>query len=52
MRHFATLKEAKAFKNSKPQYLGYGIYKKIKGHKNRIKKPFVVGTFFEWLNLY
>lgn len=55
MRHFATRKEAKKFiaeKNKQSQYSNVKLFKKLKGHKNRIKKPFVVGSEFEWLNLY
>lgn len=51
MRHFATKKQAMDFLKTKPNHLGLHIFKKLKGHKNRIKKPFVVGTTFQWLNL-
>ena len=50
MRHFQTKKEAKKFIKEKNDS-NLKIFKKKKGHKNRIKKPFVVGSFFEWLNL-
>lgn len=50
MRHFATKKEAIKWRDqNRPQHK---IFKKLKGHKNRVKKPFVVGTELEWLNLY
>ena len=50
MRHFETRKQAKKF-IKESNNLSLKIFKKKKGHKNRIKKPFVVGSFFEWLNL-
>ena len=50
MRHFATKSQAKKWRDTnKPNCK---IFKKLKGHKNRIKKPFVVGSYMEWLNLY
>jgi len=49
MRHFATKKEAVKFRDS--QAPTHKIFKKLKGHKNRVKKPFVVGTEIQWLNL-
>lgn len=54
MRHFETMTKAKKFVGSMhPSERNHiHIYRKLKGHKNRIKKPFVVGTYFEWLNLY
>ena len=53
MRHFATKKEAVKFRDTKhPNDSTIKVFKKIKGHKNRVKKPFVVGSEFEWLNLY
>jgi len=52
MRHFKTKKEAFKFRESiyrnDPTIK---VFKKLKGHRNRIKKPFVVGSEFEWLNL-
>ena len=54
MRHFETRAEAKKFiKDNNP----YGtttikVFKKLKGMKNRFKKPFLVGSYFEWLNQY
>lgn len=48
MRHFATRKEAIAFRGIS----SLRIFKKLIGHKNRIKKPYVVCTYFEWMNLY
>ena len=51
MRHFETKKQAKEF-IEKSNSSSFKIFKKKKGHKNRIKKPFVVGSFMEWLNLY
>lgn len=50
MRHFATKKEAIKFRDKYAP--NHKIFKKIKGMKNRIKKPFLVGTEFEWLNQY
>lgn len=52
MRHFSTKKEAKKFIDEQCNNNGLKIFKKIKGQRNRIKKPFVVGSEFEWLNLY
>lgn len=54
MRHFATKKEATAFRDEQRAKgnRSQKVFKKLKGHKNRIKKPFVVGSEFEWLNLY
>lgn len=49
IRHFATRKEANDFQKNKPSL---GVFKKLKGHKNRIKKPFVVCSEFQWLNLH
>ena len=49
MRHFATKKEALKFRNTYAK--NHKIFRKLKGHKNRFKKPFVVGSEFEWLNL-
>lgn len=51
MRHFETKKQAKEF-IEKSNNSALKIFKKKKGHKNRVKKPFVVGSEFEWLNLY
>lgn len=51
VRHFETKKKAKDFKEQKNNST-LNIYKKLKGHKNRIKKPFVVCSYIEWLNLY
>jgi len=48
MKHFATKKEAIKFKGDSTTLR---VFKKIKGHKNRVKKPYVVGTSFEWLNV-
>ncbi len=50
MKHFETRKQAKEF-IKKSNSFGIKIFKKKKGHKNRTKKPFVVGSEFEWLNL-
>lgn len=50
-RHFETKKEAQKF-HTEQRNSNLGIWKKIKGHKNRIKKPFVVCSYIEWLNLY
>ena len=46
MKHFETKKKAKEFRD-KTNGNGFPhmkIFKKIKGHKNRVKKPFVVGS--------
>lgn len=53
MRHFKTKKEAITFKEEQSHKTGrpLKVFKKLKGHKNRVKKPFVVGTELEWLNL-
>jgi hypothetical protein len=51
MKHFATKKEAMKHLNKKPGFSNDKIWRKIKGQKNRVKKPFVVGTEIEWLNL-
>jgi|GEM_PF-6399707 len=54
MRHFETKKLAIEHRD-KQRAKGHNlvkVFKKLKGHKNRNKKPFVVGTEFEWLNLY
>jgi len=53
MRHFETKKESEKFCESQNKFsIKVHIFKKIKGHKNRIKKPFVVGSEIEWINLY
>jgi len=55
VRHFKSKKDAKKFlkeKQEKENNFTLHIFKKLKGHKNRTKKPFVVCTGFEWLNLY
>jgi len=50
MKHFTTRKEASDFRKSQnDDYIK--VFKKLKGHRNRIKKPFVVGSEFQWLNL-
>jgi len=51
VRHFETKKKAREFKE-KQNNSCLRIFKKLKGHKNRKKKPFVVCSEFEWLNLY
>ena len=50
MKHFKTKKEATKWRDS--QQPRAGVFKKIKGQKNRLLKPFVVGSEFEFLNLY
>lgn len=54
MRHFATKKEAVSFckKATEGNLKSIHVFKKHKGMKNRIKKPFVVGTELEFLNQY
>ena len=49
MRHFRTKKEAKQFRDNNKT--SETIFKKLKGHKNRVQKPFVVCSFIAWLNL-
>jgi len=52
MRHFETKKEAIKFACEQNKFtIKAHIFKKLKGHKNRIKKPFAVGSEMEWLNL-
>jgi hypothetical protein len=51
VRHFETKAKAKKFKDGKNSSV-LKIFKKLKGHKNRVKKPFVVCSEIEWLNLY
>jgi hypothetical protein len=53
MKHFETKKQASQYmKTSQTSHLsGVHIFKKIKGMRN-MKKPFVIGTEFEWLNQY
>ena len=50
MKHFETRQKANAFLKLSPNHLGLKIFKKRKGMKNRIKKPFLIGTEFQWLN--
>ena len=51
MRHFATKKEAIKFRDEKNRFSNtMKVFRKIKGMKNRVKKPFLVGSEFEWLN--
>jgi len=53
MRHFETKKAARKYIATFPSWnYGLKVFKKLKGHRNRIKKPFVVGSELEWLNLY
>jgi hypothetical protein len=51
MKHFETKKQAKEFLD-KTNQSGLKIFQKVIGQKNRMKKPFVVCTEFEFLNLY
>ena len=51
VRHFESKAKAKTHL-SKQNNSVLNIYKKLKGHKNRVKKPFVVCSHIEWLNLY
>lgn len=51
VRHFENRSKAKKFKEEKNSSV-LKIFKKLKGHKNRNKKPFVVCSYIEWLNLY
>jgi hypothetical protein len=52
MKHFETRKEAVKFAEETNRFhKSVSVFKKIKGHKNRIKKPFVVGSQMEFLNL-
>lgn len=53
VRHFKTKQEANNFRESEVKTgKSVNTYKKLKGHKNRIIKPFVVCSEMEWLNLY
>ena len=53
VRHFKTKKEANDFRESEVRAgKSVNTYKKLKGHKNRTTKPFVVCSEMEWLNLY
>ena len=49
MRHFATLKEARQYASEHP-HNGFRVYRKKKGMPNRFKKPYMVGTYLDWLN--
>ncbi len=51
VRHFSTKKKANKFKDEQNNVC-LRIFKKLKGHKNRKQKPFVVCSEMEWLNLY
>ena len=52
MRHFATRREANKFRDSKNTFTNsMQTFKKLPGHRNRVKKPFVVGTEMEWFVL-
>jgi hypothetical protein len=50
MKHFETQAAAKKWRDANEPRSK--VFKKIKGQKNRIKKPFVVGSEFAFLNLY
>ena len=50
MKHFKTKREAIKWRNLNNK--SAKIFKKIKGMKNRVAKPFLVGNEFEWLNQY
>ena len=54
VRHFETRKQAKTYLAERKKYGDHtlSIYKKLKGHLNRKKKPFVVCCYTQWLNLY
>lgn len=53
VRHFATKSEANNFREKQvASGKDVNTYKKLKGHKNRGTKPFVVCSEMEWLNLY
>jgi|TARA_B110000093_G_scaffold48284_1_gene51635 hypothetical protein len=49
MRHFETRAKAIKWRNSNAPR--DGVWKKTVGQKNRTKKPFVVGSEMQWLNL-
>jgi hypothetical protein len=51
VRHFTSKKEAINYM-AKQNKTDLHIYRKLKGHLNRIKKPFVVCSYIEWVNLY
>ena len=50
VRHFETRKKAIEYKDQKNNSV-LRLYKKLKGHKNRVKKPFVICSYIEWINL-
>jgi hypothetical protein len=53
MRHFENKKQAVKYRDEqRARGNQFKIFRKLKGHRNRVKKPFVVGTELEWLNLY
>ena len=54
VRHFESKHEAIDYRD-KEREKGNNqlkVYKKLKGHSNRIKKPFVCCSEIEWLNYY
>jgi hypothetical protein len=52
MKHFSKLTEAKKHRDQGNKFNNeLKVFKKIKGHKDRFKKPFVVGTDLQFLNL-
>ena len=50
MRHFKTRAEAIKWRDSNNP--NARIFRKIKGMRDRFKKPYLVGSQFEWLNQY
>jgi len=57
MTHFETLRQAKkSFKEKMgfdfgSRHSGITIFNRNKNRKKKLKRPFFVGTEFEWLNL-
>lgn len=51
VKHFESRAKARKYKDNQNNSV-LNTYKKLKGHKNRVKKPFVVCSYIEWLNLY
>lgn len=52
MKHFRNKKEAVRYRD-KQRGSGHDslrVWKKRKGQHNRIAKPYMVGSFIEWLN--
>lgn len=52
MRHFKTRYLAQKYLEDSMSPTTLKIFKKKKGHRNRVKNPYVVCTYIEWSNLY